>query len=849
MEYDNRPFESIKIGLTSSESGKERFTRDGVFDGPPLSNWRNNLTALSQRFNLYFVATRDTIAVYRPDFPFQKLRRTASFVILPSLANPKAKGYLDTESPHAINHLIVDDLGKEEILLASTDSGNVTAYYTKNVEDAIRKHPYRFNFSKGGEPDYAEVRPFFAQWVRESAWGLAIHTNARMVAVSANTPHHTADDDPCAKITVFAFALTNDSDAQGQDEENDSDDEADRNENIRQSEWQEWVAMGVDASPPPRNKNYKITLAGVEGHDHNIPSISFVNTADDVEGNWLLSTDIYGTLKIWQIWQGLCQKSWDFDSADKRIRASFHRRREGGWLVAALDSRSFRTAKSMDQFCGHSKAPPYYGHSNLESFDLTHVVRLRTPGNSHAHPLVYAGTEDDDDFEDDGSCSETWSDLDEAIVEESQFRPILSSLPGHLHGFSENSPEPEPGTFDDLERQQHLEPSVLFPASGSTSQPAEVAGPSSARSAPPLAEPAPRQIVHIEHAVSDLGTSEEDDLEDLSDDDEDDDLSSTSRRSTTSLSSLAPRHSPEIAGNNQSPSDVHSLKPRTQNPGKKTMKMSLAGVDSSIIRAHGRASAPRIPTLHCTTSNLRLLMAPEADSPHIFCANILKQALPLAIESSIHAQIDRLNMIQQIPELGVVIIATQIGRCAICSLTKREQTDTFGLRVDWILPTKKQELKGLRPYSPLLGMAVSPVQGRFKHSSSSSSSISDKVSGFWGTDGVIDGIPTSFDQTVLVVDEGDAMDDDDQHFGGHKRKRKRLSPNSGKSLPFKTRTETRAWEIPTGADSWQAMDSSRRYRLMLTYRDMSVLTYELSRGIEKDDVAREEVISAFDFLD
>jgi hypothetical protein len=36
---------------------------------------------------------------------------------------------------------------------------------------------------------------------------------------------------------------------------------------------------------------------------------------------------------------------------------------------------------------------------------------------------------------------------------------------------------------------------------------------------------------------------------------------------------------------------------------------------------------------------------------------------------------------------------------------------------------------------------------------------------------------------------------------------------------------------------------------MLTYLDMTVLTYELSRGVERDDVAREEIISTLELLD
>jgi hypothetical protein len=186
MRHDGRSFRAVQIGLTSIETGKERFEREGIIVPPPLAYWRTNLTALSQRYNLYFVATKDTVAVYRPEFPFQKLRRLPALLIPPELAEPSAAGYIDPRTPHAVNHLIVGDLGSEEILLLSTDSGNVVAYHTKAIEDAIRRDPYRF--STDARSDTIGLRPFFSEWVHESAWGLAIHTQARMIAVSANTP-------------------------------------------------------------------------------------------------------------------------------------------------------------------------------------------------------------------------------------------------------------------------------------------------------------------------------------------------------------------------------------------------------------------------------------------------------------------------------------------------------------------------------------------------------------------------------------------------------------------------------------------------------------------------------------
>jgi hypothetical protein len=843
MEDDYRPFEAVKIGLASAETGQERFTRDGgVYAPPPLSYWRCNLTALSQRFNLYFAASRDAIAVYRPDFPFQKLYRLPALVIPPALANPTARGYIDEQVPHAINHLTVGDLGKEEILLLATDSGNITAYYTKTIEEAIRKDPYRF--STDARSDYVGVRPFFTHWVDESAWGLAIHTNARMIAVSANTPHHVPSDDPCAKITVFAFALTDDSDDRRAAEEPDAEGEAYLNEGANEPDWEEWVAMGVAATTPARKRNYKITLAGVEGHDHNIPCISFVNTDDDLNGDWLLSTDIGGNLKIWQIWQGICQKSWDF--AERRPGPAFLRRREGGWSVAALDPRSFRSAKTMEQFCGH-----YDGHNLLESYDLTAVVRFRTPGNSHVHPQMRESTEDENDLDDEIETHDSWSNLDEAAVDIDQGQHGLDLSNDHVRDACEGSSGHQSGTYRDPE--QISESEMIAYDSRSPEPDAGRVNNAGTSAGPAIDTP----------AVEDVILDDDDDL----DPDEDgsgyhsdseqqlegDDRSSVSRRSTTSLSSLANPSSPEVDVHVLSASDTDSPPRARHHDETKSQPPAFTMNDSSVVRARGTASAPNIPTLYCGASHLRLLMTPQADSPHVFCANILKQALPPAIERSNHAFIDRLNMVLQLPELGVVVVATQIGRCAVCSLTKRTNAGTLGLRVDWILPTEKQERKGLRPLGPLLGIAASPVQGHFKSETSAASQGSDETDS-WGKDGIVDGVPTTFDPTVLVVEEqngrGERSEVDDGQSGNrHKMKRKRGSRDPSRMQHHTTKTEFRKWEVPTGAEPWQAMDSSRRYRLMLTYLDMTVLTYELSRGIEGDDIAQDGPISTLELLD
>jgi len=397
MENDQRPYQAIRVDLVGFEKGLDRFTKDGLTHLPPVSRWRNNLTALSQHENLFFVASDDCIAVYQPEFPYQTLKRQPVLLIQPDLENRHAHGYMGTRrdgaQAHCINQLIVGDLGSQEILLLATDSGNVVAYHTTGIIKAISRAPEP---PPGQGPAQAlNLRPFFRHWVRQSAWGLDIHKEARMIAVSANTPNRAqpaATEDPSATITVFAFGLSEHSGHDDPDEDGNSD--------VDEVEWADWNAH-PNAKEPKRDRNYKVVLAGMNGHGHNIPNISFVNTTEDCEGTWLLSTDITGTMKLWRIWKGTCFRSWYFGDQENNVGPFFHANYPG-WAVAALDEHSFRTANTDHEFIGASRAPVYHGHHDRgPSFSLTNIVRRQIPGYSHHHPRHPDAAEEDLPSEDD----------------------------------------------------------------------------------------------------------------------------------------------------------------------------------------------------------------------------------------------------------------------------------------------------------------------------------------------------------------------------------------------------------------------------------------------------------------
>jgi hypothetical protein len=101
--------------------------------------------------------------------------------------------------------------------------------------------------------------------------------------------------------------------------------------------------------------------------------------------------------------------------------------------------------------------------------------------------------------------------------------------------------------------------------------------------------------------------------------------------------------------------------------------------------------------------------------PRTICRKPLKQDLPVIIAHQLNYE--RLIFQFLIAELGLVVIGSQVGRVVLISLTRPE--DSFSqngpvtmFRIDHILPTYTHEIQGFRPAVPLLGLAVSPLQGQ-----------------------------------------------------------------------------------------------------------------------------------------
>ena len=93
----------------------------------------------------------------------------------------------------------------------------------------------------------------------------------------------------------------------------------------------------------------------------------------------------------------------------------------------------------------------------------------------------------------------------------------------------------------------------------------------------------------------------------------------------------------------------------------------------------------------------------------VVCQNAFDQRVPPGFDHL--GQTARLNMIAQIPELGVVVIGNQVGRVGILTMIRWTARKQSGYKIEAILPSRSEEMR-LRPRTPLLGMAVGPVQGQ-----------------------------------------------------------------------------------------------------------------------------------------
>jgi hypothetical protein len=261
----------------NTDSDTEETKRSIYGRTPVMQAHRNNLTALSQMHNLYFVAYQGHIFVYRPrSVPMQALPAAPDLQlnIKPSQVARAIGGALDPYRPHTINHIVVGLFGKEEAVVACYDDGDVVAYYVKDIE--LRVSSKLDHSSLLSQPILTDPLPILHENVGTSAWGLAVHGRSRLIAVSSN--HR--------EVTVFVPAL-GDRPSEDLDEE----------DNGQVLEFLCDIGLRVKQ----RARNWRIIIALGPGAN-NIPNISFM---DDHKGeaDKICAIDINAVVWIASIWE------------------------------------------------------------------------------------------------------------------------------------------------------------------------------------------------------------------------------------------------------------------------------------------------------------------------------------------------------------------------------------------------------------------------------------------------------------------------------------------------------------------------------------------------------------------
>ncbi|WPH00980.1 Hypothetical protein R9X50_00381400 [Acrodontium crateriforme] len=330
--YDELPVFATGVQRLEDRFGK-RMRGDDYNELPRISEWRCNLTGLSQQNNLYFVAHGHEIYVYVPQFPTQCITKEPALIVPSQQLPPGRRGYMDPSMPHAINNLLVQFLGNEEVVAAVRDDGDVTVVLVRHIARAIEERAQPGNSLNLVAND---VRPFYQNNVGDSAWGIAIHSQARILAVSANSH----------EIRVFKFGLYSAEDSTAINHESGAEREADVNIRI---------------------------LNGIS----NIPCISFCNTGHDPHGRWLLSTDISGNCQAIDILDtdNEFQKTQMFKFGEERDFTGEFDLVHAGWTIMFLDTRSFKVESHFTAAVGSAGLESDGAKAALSrSWDLSETV-------------------------------------------------------------------------------------------------------------------------------------------------------------------------------------------------------------------------------------------------------------------------------------------------------------------------------------------------------------------------------------------------------------------------------------------------------------------------------------------
>ncbi|KAK2861168.1 hypothetical protein FQN49_004474 [Arthroderma sp. PD_2] len=803
-------------------------------------------TALSQRRNLYFVAYSSNIHVYQPSRG-QVLGSRPALILTPKMARPDSPGYIAPNIPHAINHIIVGDLGSDEILLLATDSGNVAAYRTERIYWAIEDR-------RAEDTDPVQVglgvECFFSEWVSQSAWALAIHKFARMIAVSSNT----------TTITIFAFALVDDTEM-SHPTQGASFTSGTTNPKVYNNDWihivslSEFVKLRSWSRQRRRSQNIRLSLLG---HIANIPNVSFLNCDLDPHGDWLVSTDINNKLLVWKIWERFRPvHHWDFyPLEDHHFDDLLFDDRQRGWNVLAVDPRSFRTKKDLLEACG---GPPHRFPNKSAPYDLSFLAgrvhdatqyydffspRTSTKDEHHKQgpppDELFPLTHSDDS---DADSSELFDPMDSEPAKSNS--PVNKGVGAESNGPSALQVGGGLGNSASLDIQIPIQ----NPAIHSIQTTAPPGFGSNNNNQGESDEDDQSEDEYDEDEDDDQDEDEENDDYDEDEEDEDEEHVHAQMHVNTIPSSNAmasnadvnmademeseegeddadSSHDGSSGSNDQSETDdvlhssSHADGDAILGPDEEGALNKLDDTGGPLTDDHPDPGLfTDFPVLHFSESHIRMLPGPFSHGPSVIFRAALSQVVTNPVQS-IEAT-DRFNMVLQIPDLGVVIAASQKGRVAIMGLTEVAREGKV-FRIDRIVPFASQERCQLRPLCPLLGIAVSPVVSHLIPFETPPDDYEDVCLGRNTSE--FDGL--KFNNHTNMPDSSQSSNPLSQGDGTGAQPRP-FGDRQGKSNLPKTLYIQGPFSEGPKKENWHGIEYSRRYRLFLTYCDHTIMHYEL----------------------
>ncbi|KAH6898588.1 hypothetical protein B0T10DRAFT_114507 [Thelonectria olida] len=712
-EEPDMPFEDLELPFDWPGLSLDDDPGSSIFKTvPTMQLYRNNLTALSQVHNLYFVAYQSQIFVYRPrTVPTQRLPCLPDFRLAPAptSASTAIGGTVDENNPHLINHIITGFLGKEEIVLACYDDGDVAAYYVERIADQLPEHRY----SCTEKVPQGAPTPILHENVGDSAWGLAIHQRSQLIAVSSN--RH--------EVTVFAPGL------------------ASNHMPSAECSLPEMVAQ--------RHLNWRIVIA-LAINTSNIPNLCFI---DDDKGyaDKVCAIDINACVWIADIWRSrqplVCidpLRHLFFLSEEFPLNVS------RGWGILAIHESSFVNVKTKEELFGLAS-------------DRVEILQVDKPGNKQSFvnvrqiigqicipserarfrgELTFMSHNDQSAL--DGQIEGQYHVDGQLLLDEENDDESVEEGDGHSDQNNEETSDEGGGTIheDDTDGSDEDDGHFGAPLHGVD---IEIEGAEVAH-LPPMSMWEPGSISAADELVEAFnGELSEGPWNEGPYDESDDELSDSEAEmifipaplgiSTADnpeslqdiIRGITPVHDCGQYGNVYLPHTESTVRMHEYGRcGRHKMEFLIRAPDyNTIVCKDGRRMdkyAHRLHLLRTYEKDIEMWgferpnLKKESQEVNAVCTDAMRFGRFRELQRitrHFHAT-SRLNMIAHAPEIGLVVIGSPTGRVLLVTLTRMivpaerpEGKWSHGFRVERILPDEDVHRKISRP---LHGMALSPVQ-------------------------------------------------------------------------------------------------------------------------------------------